>query len=176
MDDSELAKAARAGDRTAFGQLVERHYDTAYRVALRYTGVRADAEDIAQEVCLALADKIRTFKGKSRFSTWLYRVVVNACRDFARRQSTARTLQENYAVYREMASADTADDKNRTEWLNNALEALEPALRETTILVIGEELGHAEAAEILGCAESTVSWRLHEVRKKLKTLLEEEAR
>lgn len=175
MTDSELARAASGGDREAFQLLVERHYDTAYRVALRYAGSRADAEDIAQDVCLGLARKIVSFKGRSRFSTWLYRVIVNACRVFARKQKSARALQENYAVYREMARGDAAHDADRHDWLNEAVASLEPTLRETAILVLAEDLSHAQAAKILGCAESTVSWRLSEVRKKLRALLEEEA-
>ena len=53
-------------------------------------------------------------------------------------------------------------------WLNDALQNLEPSLRETVLLILGEDLSHAEAARILGCAESTVSWRLHVARKQLK--------
>ena len=92
MSDIELAKLAGNGDRGAFQELLERHYDTLYRVAYRFTGSEADAEDIAQDVCLALADKIASFRGQSQFSTWLYRVAMNACRDFARKQKTTRAL------------------------------------------------------------------------------------
>jgi RNA polymerase sigma-70 factor (ECF subfamily) len=173
MRDSELAGRASRGDREAFQQLLERHYDTAYRVALRYAGNIADAEDIAQNVCLGLAGKIGSFKGRASFSTWLYRVVVNACRDFARKQKSTRTLQENYAVYRALDDADQADTVDKVNWLNEAVAELEPKLRETAILVLAEDLNHAQAAEVLGCAESTVSWRMHEVRKKLKSRLEE---
>lgn len=170
--DSELAARACDGDRDAFRQLLERHYDTAYRVAVRFTGNVEDGEDIAQDVCLSLVNKLRSFRGKSRFSTWLYRVVVNACRDHARKQKSTRALQTNYAVFREMDAADQAHDAKRLDWLNASIAGLEPALRETAILVLAEDLTHGAAAEVLGCAESTVSWRMHEVRKKLKALLE----
>ena len=60
----------------------------------------------------------------------------------------------------------------RARWLHDAMTGLEPKLREAAVLVVGEELSHAEAASVLGCAESTVSWRMHEVRKKLKLLME----
>ena len=131
-----------------------------------------DAEDIAQDVCLGLAHKLRSFRGQSRFTTWLYRVVVNACRDHARKQKSSQTLQANYAVFREHDEADQRHDANRLDWLNQAVASLEPKLRETAILVLAEDLSHGEAAEALGCAESTVSWRMHEIRKKLKTLVE----
>ena len=171
-DDHDLAKRARAGDRAAFRQLLERHYDTAYRFAYRYTRNVEDAEDIAQEVCLGLARKIGSFSGRSRFSTWLYSVVINACRDHSRKAQSAQALQANYAMYREMDDADRRDDERRMSWLGDAIAVLEPKLRETAILVLSEDQSHAEAARALGCAETTVSWRMHEVRKKLKTLLE----
>jgi RNA polymerase sigma-70 factor (ECF subfamily) len=170
--DRELAERARDGDRDAFRQLLERHHDTAYRVAFRFIGSVEDAEDIAQDVCLALAHKLRSFRGTSRFSTWLYRVVVNACHDHLRRQKSTRTLQSNYAVFRAMDEADQAHDAERAGSLTHALGALEPKLRETVVLVLSEDLTHAEAAEALGCAESTISWRMHEARKKLKALME----
>jgi RNA polymerase sigma-70 factor, ECF subfamily len=171
MTDLELAERARDGDRNAFRQLLERHYDSAYRVALRITGSVPDAEDVAQDICLALPKKLRSFRGESRFSTWLYTVVVNACRDHQRHRSVTDTLHANYAVVYEFNSGDQLDDANRLSWLSEAITALEPVLRETAVLVLSEDLSHREAAEVLGCAESTVSWRMHEVRKKLSTLV-----
>lgn len=172
-DDRELAKQACAGDSAAFQHLLERHYDTAYRYAYRFTRNAENAEDIAQDVCLGLAHKLRSFRGQSRFTTWLYKVVVNACRDHARKQKSSQALQANFAVFRELDATNQRHDAGRLDWLNEAVASLEPKLRETAILVLAEDLSHSEAARALGCAESTVSWRMHEVRKKLKTLVEE---
>lgn len=171
-EDRELAERAQGGDRNAFQQLLERHYDTAYRVAWRFLGSIEDAEDVAQDVCLALPAKLASYRARSRFSTWLYAVVVNACRDHLRRRKSAEALQSSYAMLREMDVADQADDAARLNWLNRALATLEPALRETAILVLEEDLSHGEAAQALGCAEGTVSWRMAEVRKRLKALVE----
>ena len=171
-DDRELVKLACAGDRTAFRHLLERHYDTAYRFAFRFTQNTEDAEDIAQDVCLGLARKLKTFRRKSQFTTWLYTVVVNACRDHVRKQKSSRSLQANYAVFREQDEADQRHDAMRTGWLSEAVGLLEPKLRETALLVLAEDLSHRQAASALGCAESTVSWRMHEIRKKLKTMVE----
>src|SRR3954470_22115710 len=93
-DDSELVAAAIAGDREAFRRLVERHYDMIYRVAYRYVGSAADAEDIAQDVCIALATKLGRFQNRSRFSTWLVSIAINRCRDFLRRRKSSRALVE----------------------------------------------------------------------------------
>jgi RNA polymerase sigma-70 factor (ECF subfamily) len=167
-DDNELAAAAIAGDREAFRRLVERHYDMIYRIAYRYVGSSADAEDIAQDVCITLVTKLARFNNRSRFSTWLVSIVINRCRDHFRRRKSSQVLVEKYAVLRAAEDADQEDTDKRSGWLHNALQSLEPALRETVLLILGEELSHAEAAKILGCAESTVSWRVHMARKQLK--------
>ena len=169
-DDDELAMRAGAGDAQAFRVLLERHYDRVYRLSLRFFGNKADAEDLTQDVCLALPKKLRSFAGRSRFTTWLYQVVINACRDQARSRTSRRMLNENYSEVSEMARADQRDTDERVRWLYGALEQLSPTLRETAILVLGEELTHAQAGEALGIKETTVSWRMHELRKELKTL------
>jgi RNA polymerase sigma-70 factor (ECF subfamily) len=171
-EDCKLAERAQQGDRDAFRQLLERHYDTAYRVAYRFLAHSEDAEDVAQDICLTLPAKLGSFQAKSRFSTWFYTVVVNACRDHLRKRKSTEKLQQGYAVFRDMDGADCADHDERLDWLNQALAALEPVLRETAILVLSEDLSHAETARALGCAEGTVSWRMAEVRKRLKALAE----
>jgi RNA polymerase sigma-70 factor (ECF subfamily) len=171
-DDSELAAAAIAGDREAFQRLVERHYDMIYRVAYRYVGSAADAEDIAQDVCVTLATKLSRFNNRSLFSTWLVSIVINRCRDAHRRRKSSQVLAEKYTALRAAEDADQEDNDKRSGWLHTALQSLEPSLRETVLLILGEDLSHAEAAKILSCAESTVSWRVHMARKQLKTLTE----
>lgn len=171
-EDSQLAAAALRGDRGAFRQLLERHYDLIYRIAYRYVGSAADAEDIAQDVCLALVSKLGLFRNRSRFSTWLCSIVINACRDSLRRRKSSQGLVEKYGVLRALDAADQADDARRSAWLHDALASLEPSLRETALLVVAENLSHAEAAEALGCAESTVSWRMHTIKKRLRARLD----
>jgi RNA polymerase sigma-70 factor (ECF subfamily) len=173
IDDIELAAGAQRGDREAFQRLVERHYDMIYRVARRYVGSAADAEDIAQDVCVTLATKIGRFSGRSRFSTWLVSIVINRCRDHLRRRKSSAKLVEQYVALRESENADQADTEMRMAWLHDTLQSLEPGLRETVVLVAAEDLSHAEAAEILGCAESTVSWRMHMAKKALRARMDE---
>ena len=109
MSDVELALRARDGEREAFGLLLERHYDLVYRVARRFAGNAADAEDIAQDVCVGLAGKLKSFRGEARFTTWLYRVALNACRDHMRRQGRVRQLQQGFALAEAESRADWAD-------------------------------------------------------------------
>ena len=169
-DDESLARQAGAGDRAAFQLLLERHYDRIYRLAYRFLGAQEDAEDLAQDVCVALPGKLRSFRGESRFTTWLYRVVLNSARDLQRRRSSAQRLVSDYAEVSTLARGAQEARQRDTAWLYQALGLLSDDLRETAILVLAEELSHAEAGVVLGIKESTVSWRLHEVRKKLKVL------
>jgi RNA polymerase sigma-70 factor (ECF subfamily) len=170
VSDLDLALRAKDGDRVAFRRLLERHYDTLYRVAYRFFGNAAEAEDVAQEIAMTLADRIDSFRGESRLSTWLYRVAFNACRDHARRQRNVRDLQTNYMAFAEHRAADWADSDEKVRWLYRAVGKLEPALKETALLVLAEDMSHAEAGEVQGVAESTVSWRMHEVKKRLKNI------
>ena len=165
--DSVLVAAAVEGDREAFAALLGRHYDRIHGLAWRLTGSRADADDIAQDVCCALVERIGAFRGEAKFSTWLCGITFNACRDLRRRRRSFAGFTDKLAVLAGLARANDGRDLYDAIWLKSAIARLKPAYRETAVLVAGEQLSHAEAAAILGVAESTVSWRMHEVRKLL---------
>lgn len=167
--DAGLAARAARGDRAAFETLLRRHYDRMHRIAWRMTGSRYDAEDVVQEVCCTLVERIAGFRGEARVSTWLFGIVVNACRDHHRRRSTLARMKDGLGVLLRLGPAPDGRDLYRRAWLARALARLDPALRETVVLVAGEDLTHAEAGLVLGVAEATVSWRLHEARRRLKS-------
>lgn len=167
LPDSDLVAAAASGDRDAFRLLLERHYDRIHRLAWQLTGMRADADDIAQDVCCTLVEKISTFRGEAKFTTWLCGIVFNACRDLRRRRRSLGTLTERLAVLAGLARTPDGRDLHDTMWLKSAIARLPATYREAVVLVAGQQLSHAEAAAILGVAESTVSWRMHEVRRML---------
>lgn len=169
-DDNQLAAQAAKGDAAAFRLLLERHYDSVYRIAFRFSGQRADAEDLAQDVCASLARKIRSFRGDAKFSTWLYRVVMNAARDAHRKNMTADKAAKNYGEVAELERGEQAATNRDLVWLYEMLDVVGGELKETAVLVLAEGLSHAEAAAILEIKESTVSWRMHELRKHLKQM------
>jgi RNA polymerase sigma factor (sigma-70 family) len=165
--DRDLVDRAAGGDRYAFEALLRQHYDRIHRVAWRLTGSGSHAEDIAQDVCCTLVEKIGSFKGESKFTTWLTGIVVNACRDHRRRGLTLLRLRERLSVLAGLAPPPDGRDAYRRSWLVSELARLDPLLRDTVVLIVGEDLTHAEAARALGVAESTVSWRMHEARRQL---------
>ena len=116
--------------------------------------------------------KLKSFAARARFSTWIYQVVINACRDQLRSQTSRQSLDEVYGEVSELKRAAEQDTKARISWLYSALDKLSPQLRETAVLVLAEDLTHSQAGEILKIKEKTVSWRMHEIRKRLKTLAE----
>lgn len=165
--DADLLPAAVAGDRAAFGALLRRHYGRMHGLAWQLTGSRADADDIAQDVCCTLVEKIAGFRGEAKFSTWLCGVTFNACRDLRRRRRSFSGFTERLAVLAGLARAPDGRDLHDAIWLKHAIARLKPAYRDAAVLVAGQQLTHGEAAEILGIAEATVSWRMHEVRRML---------
>ncbi len=166
--DERLALSAANGDRQAFGELLERHYGRIFGLSLRLLGSRTEAEGLAQAVCVWLARKLRSFRGEAKFTTWLYRVVLNAGRDAMRRRAGRGAVQRDYAEVDALRRAGNKARATEAEWLREALECLKDDLRETVILVLDQELTHAQAGAVLGISENTVSWRLHEVRKALR--------
>ena len=170
--DLDLARRAATGERDAFQALLERHYDLLYRLAYRFFGNVAEAEDVTHEICLGLASKIGGFQGRSQFTTWLYRVAINACRDHARRENNIKKFAGAAAAFAEQRASDWQDTEHKVTWLHEAIGSLDPSMKETVLLVVVEELSHRQAAEILGIAESTVSWRMYEAKKRLKAMVE----
>lgn len=163
--DAALVTAAAAGDRAAFEALLRRHYDRVHGLAWQLTGSRADADDIAQDVCCTLVEKIAGFRGEAKFTTWLTGITFNACRDFRRRRRSLGGLMDRLTVLAGLAAMPDGRDAYDAVWVKSAVARIKPALRDTVVLVAGQQLTHAEAAEVLGIAENTVAWRMHEARR-----------
>ncbi len=171
--ETELIQRAQGGDGAAFEALLRLHYDTMYRTAYRWCGNRADAQDITQSACIRLANSIGSFRFGSAFATWLYPLVINIAKDWARSRArhTGDGLDPEWA---EMPVADCpiAEQKVYARQVLDHIRALPEREREAVYLVFGEGLSHREAAAAMTCQESTVSWYIHEARKKLRSLRE----
>jgi len=174
VTNDHLIKQAAAGDAEAFARLIEEHYMLIYKIAYKWCGRREDAEDIAQEVCIKLPEKLAGYRGDAKFTSWLYRITINAAKDYGRTRS--RVNQREVAF---VDGFDAASDEPGPEQKVIALEAyqhihtLPEGIRDAVLLVFSEDMNHKQAAEALGCAETTVSWRIFQARKLLKPLLTE---
>lgn len=168
--DETLASAAAAGDRAAFAVLVGRHYDRLHGLAFRLTGSRAEAEDLTQDICVALPRKLAGFRGEARFTTWLYRVAVNAAHDRRRRAQSHARAADGWGDWELARRAADAAEAEAQDWLARAMSALAPDLRDTVALTLGEGLTQAETAAVLGLSEGTVAWRMSEVKRRLREI------
>lgn len=167
-DEPSIIRLAQSGCRTSFSKLIDAYYDLIFSFALKYCGNRSDAEDITHQTCIRLASSLHQFRFESAFTSWLYRIVINCAHDWHRANrplhtdlSSASDGEESY----EQGGADSAVMLSQTL---HRIDQMGEGFRETVVLVVAEGLSHAEAAVILDIKESTVSWRIHQVRKRLK--------
>jgi len=173
MDEPALIKAAQGGDAEAFERLLEARYDTIFRFAMKWCGNRADAEDVAQQACIKLARGLEQFSFDAAFSTWLYRLVINCAKDWQRQQQRhgyAEDVNEKTLFQSAESEPSKAESFIYLQQILAWVEQLGEEFKETLVLVFGEGLSHGEAASILQVKESTISWRIHNVRKKLSLL------
>ena len=171
VSDEDLAQQAADGDGDAFAALLARHYDGLFRLAFRLTGARDQAEDLTQDICAALPAKLAGFRGTAKFTTWLWRVAVNAAHDRRRRAATRTRHADGWGdweVNRRAADKETAE---AVDWLTQAMRALGDELRDTLALVL-DGATHAEAGEVLTVSEGTISWRMSQAKKRLKEMRE----
>ena len=173
--DSELLAAHVAGDPGAFGLLVSRHQSRLWAVALRTMGDPEEASDALQDALISAFRRAETFRGDSAVTTWLHRIVINACLDRHRRRAVRPTVPlPDDDVDIERAVVDPVDHMDRWETstlVQHALSQLPPAQRAAIILVDLEGYSVEEAALALGCAEGTIKSRCARGRTKLAGLL-----
>ena len=175
-DDAALLAAHVAGDPDAFTELVRRHKDRLWAVALRTTGDPEDASDALQDAFVSAYRNAASFRGEAAVTTWLHRVVVNACLDRMRRRRARPTvpLPEEDGETGHRGLADPRDDLDRLELrmeIDRALADLPDDQRSAIVLVDVEGRPVAEAAEILGIPEGTVKSRCSRGRARLAVAL-----
>jgi RNA polymerase sigma-70 factor (ECF subfamily) len=172
LDTTEtLIARVKAGDARAFERLLSEHYRFIYKTAFRWLGHKSDAEDVTQSVCMRLGDAITGFDGRSKFTSWLYRITLNAVRDLQRSHKRQGKQVDAVALVSREEIAPDQEDQLRVNDIWRIVRQLPEKQRDAVLLVFGEQLSQAEAAAIMGCKEVTVSWHIHNARKSLKDLL-----
>lgn len=163
--DAELLRDHVAGDADAFGRLVARHRDRLWAVALRTLGDREEAADALQDALLSAYRAAGSYRGDAQVTTWLHRIVVNACLDRVRRRAVRPTVPLG-----ETDQADPRDalgDRETVVEVEAALAALPYEQRAAIVLVDVHGLPVADAAEVLGVAVGTVKSRCSRGRARL---------
>jgi RNA polymerase sigma-70 factor (ECF subfamily) len=170
--DTELVNLAQNGHENAFENLIQRYYRAVYGLAFKYCRMKEDAEDITQEVFITLARKLNSFRHKSSFKTWLFRITINASTDFLRKRKRNRTY-ETPITNREFTGNPAPSPEEAMEFglIFEEIDKLPDKQKTALILVLSEGLSHKEASKVLKCSETTVSWRIHRARKRLETFM-----
>ncbi len=186
--DFELVKAAKKGDQEAFSELVEKYSHQVFALCIKILNDYGEAEDLTQEVFLKVYKNIKKFKGKSKFSTWLYQITLNAAINrvnYLKKRhhydissinvTSVRGGDEDYGIDLADPSRTSEDDvigKETYQIILKAINELPEEFRVVILLRDVEEKSYQEIAEILNVPEGTVKSRIHRAREILKKKLE----
>jgi RNA polymerase sigma-70 factor (ECF subfamily) len=169
MRDDELVRRYLAGDRGAFGELVRRHERRVFNLALRMLGREEDARDATQDAFLSALRKLPGFRGEAAFTTWIHRIIVNACYDVLRRRkreplpSPVREEGAEPSAH-EPAAEDHGEAAAAAIDVRRALLLVPPEYRAVLVLHDAQDMAYDEVAEVLGIPVGTVKSRLHRGR------------
>jgi RNA polymerase sigma-70 factor (ECF subfamily) len=177
--DDELVGLAQAGDVDAFTELAGRVQEKVYHTILGMTRNQEDAGDLTQETFMIAYRSLKSFKRKSSFYTWIYRIGVNLTLNFLKkkgREKGTEAFEDTAAVfdkagYEAMSPEGDSLSRELKDRIDEAIAGLALPYQAAFNLVVFQGMSHGQAAKILGCSENTVSWRMHKARKMLQTKL-----
>lgn len=186
-DDDNLIRAYLDGDENAFNSLVVRHMDNVFSICYRYTGNHDDASDCAQDIFVKVYNNLHTFRFKSAFSTWLYRIVVNSCKNYVSKSSyrnlnTSLSLSahdNDNAYYSDVADSkdgpeSVLDKKETHKLIMQAVHSLPGDMKMLIILRDFENRPYEEITGITGMKMGTIKSRISRARTRLKEMLKED--
>jgi RNA polymerase sigma-70 factor (ECF subfamily) len=167
--EQELLAACRGGDRKAFGALYVQNQRRVFSVALNFFGGDEElAKDITQQVFLKIFGRVDEFRGQSEFTTWLYRITVNACLDEARKARPLLSLTDFLGVFGVKRTQDEKVYRREIcDEVQKAVAELKPKFRLPILLKYVEGLSYEEIAKVLDCSTGTVASRLNRGHKML---------
>ncbi len=175
MKDKELVEKALAGSQDAFAALVEKYRIKMFNLAFSLTRNREAADDLAQDVFIKAWLALPKFKFQSQFSTWLYRIAVNASKDLLRKESKLRKVSLEDSPPLKLMQEDTTnefdavqEDEKRRKLVHRALESMPEKYRAILILRDIQGMPYGEIGSILDISPGTVDSRLHRARKMLR--------
>lgn len=169
----ELIQRALHGDVEAWGEIVRRYKDAVFGIALGILGNPADAEDAAHDAFIRAYEGLHTFRLDKRFSTWIFAVTANVCKNKLRRERFFAPLKYISKLTKGGDPAQQLVHDERTRIIRESIDQLKPAYRMPLVLRYYAELDYKEIAEALGLPEGTVKIRLHRAKAQLKRILEQ---
>jgi RNA polymerase sigma-70 factor (ECF subfamily) len=180
LSDDQLVVHARKGDVDAFTELARRHHEKVFQTILWMTKNRQDADDLCQEAFLHAYKHLKKFKQKSSFYTWMYRIAVNLTLNFLKKRMREKKrsakpvedcIQEGGVFPDRFSPEKSSLRKELRQKLKQAIDSLPDPYKMSFVLVVIQGMSHSQASEVLGCSESTISWRMFKARKLLQNKL-----
>ena len=176
---SKLVKRAKRGDPEAFGTLIEKYERFVFNIVYRMTGNAEDARDVAQEAFIKAFKKFSYYDESWAFSTWIYRIAINASIDYMRKRGKENSVSLDIFSENGMDAVDAKNieesvlQKEKSKEIIEAVNALEEEFRTVIVLHDMEGMEYKEISDILGCPMGTVKSRLSRARGKLRRLIEQ---
>ncbi|MTI81906.1 MAG: sigma-70 family RNA polymerase sigma factor [Firmicutes bacterium] len=179
VTDELLVKKAQQGNLVAYGELVERYQHHVYSLGYKLLKSPHEAQDAAQEIFIRTHKALPTFKGQSKFSTWLYRIATNHCLDTLRRNQREQNKNVDWNNNNNQISTSDAGsqpeeallNKEKQQAVKRSLDALPDKYRLPLILHHYQELSYRQTAEVLEIGEAAVATRIHRAKQMLKEKL-----
>ncbi|MBK7428013.1 MAG: sigma-70 family RNA polymerase sigma factor [Saprospiraceae bacterium] len=174
LNDRELIDSTLRGNIHAFRMLVDRYQDLAYTLALRIVKSAEEAEEVAQDAFIKVHDHLINFRGDSKFTTWLYRIVyTTALNRLRKRKLTQVSLDDPTASYGNIASDSSADQPtDKISMLKSAIAAMSSDDSTVLSLFYFDEMNLQDISQIMDIEANNVKIKLHRARLRLKTILE----
>ena len=183
MKDEDIIRLIIKGDSELYSEIIDRYSGKVYSTAYSYTHSQEEARDLVQEILIKTYNSLRSFKEDARFSTWLYRIVVNSCIDWSRKKKSKAIMTaisfEDTNIF-EMITSDTEGpeelllQQENKEAIRNAVGNLPELYKTVLILYYFEELQVQEICSILDSPRKTIETRLYRAKKILKSILRQE--
>jgi RNA polymerase sigma-70 factor, ECF subfamily len=174
-EELSIIRDCRNGRPDQYAVLVDRYRSLAYNLAYRMVGDPDAAQDMAQESFIAAYQGLKEFKFGSLFSTWLYTIIMNKCRDYLRAKRPNMSVDDLAEVRRDVnpSPEERAASRQAGDILQESLDALPTEYREVLVLKHVQELAYGEIADMLGISIGALKVRAHRGREMLRRKLEE---
>ena len=168
VPEDQLIRNAQSGDAQSFEILFDRYYDMIHAFAYRVCLVDTESEDLAQETFIRAARGLSAYRGTASFKNWLFRIAHHVVIDWHRQRARQRDKEAAFQAELQTQTGLRTPDHDE---VHGAMLELSPELREAVALVYFENMNHREAAAAMGCAETTISWRIFRAKLALRKLL-----
>ena len=166
-DDKHLILQAQQGDERAFETLLRRYYDRIFGIAYSWCLKRDLAQDITQAICLAIVKNLRSYNHNATFLTWVYRIVINTAKNMAKGDRVRLYRESEFVQDNADQHVHSAHEVLEHQQTLALIHTLPDSIKQALLLVHYQGLNHKQAAQVLNCAELTISWRIHKARKLL---------